>query len=227
MNYRSQLKKVLLLLSLLLVLIVSCVQLPKYAQPRFHAFESNRLASMKGFSYRQLEVKDFQSESISPDYSQYNHHIGAQSCINIRPSRGVIVRITQSYYEDMLFYIGTISQLKFEAIFIPECSWWNPTLAKGKEGYVLQHEQIHFALTELTARKLTNEASSEINGYLAIGNTYLESQKEVKKKLQTMVRGAMEVSIKEHSDFDKDTSMFYDPRAQRKWLERVDARLAE
>jgi hypothetical protein len=227
MNHRSQLKKVLLLLSLLLVLIVSCVQLPKYAEPRFHASENNRLANMKGFSYRQLEVKDFQAESISPDYSQYSHHIGAQSCINIRPSREVIVRIIQSYYQDMLFYIGTISQLKFEAIFIPECSWWNPNLAKGKEGYVLQHEQIHFALTELTARKLTNEASSEVKGYLAIGNTYLESQKEVKKKLQTMVRGAMEVSIEEHTDFDKDTSMFYDPRAQRKWLERVDARLAE
>ena len=227
MNHRSQLKKVLLVLSLLLVLIVSCVQLPKYALPQFHASENNGLASMKGFSYRQLEVKDFQAESISPDYSQYNHHISAQSCINIRPSRQTIVRIIQSYYQDMLFYIGTISQLKFEAIFIPECSWWNPNLAKGKEGYVLQHEQIHFALTELTARKLTNEASSEVKGYLAIGNTYLESQKEVKKKLHTMVRGAMEVSIEEHTDFDKDTSVFYDPRVQRKWLARVDARLAE
>ncbi len=225
MNYRSQLKKILLVL--FPVLLVSCVQLPEYAQPRFHSSENNGLAGREGFSYRQLKVKDFQAVSLSSDYSQYNHHIGAQSCINIRPSKEVKIRIIQAYYQDMSFYTGTISQLKFEAVFVPECSWWNPNLAKGKEGYVLQHEQIHFALTELTARKLTNEANSELKSYLAIGNTYIESQKEIKKKLQAMIRKAMEVSLEEHTDFDEDTSMLYAPRAQQKWVERVNARLVE
>ena len=59
----------------------------------------------------------------------------------------------------MSFYVGTISQLKFKTVFVPECSWWNPNLAKNGENYVLQHDQIHFALTELAARKLTSKVS--------------------------------------------------------------------
>ena len=225
MNHRSQLKIVLVLL--LLGLIASCVRLPKHAQPRFYVPEKNDLASTKGFGYRQLAVKDFQAEALPSDYRQYNHRIGAQSCINMRPSRSSEIRIIQSYYHDMPFYVGTISKLTFEAIFVPDCSWWNPNLAKGRKEYVLQHEQIHFALTELAARKLTNDASHELKGYRAIGNTYSESQEELKRKLKTMVREAMEVGLEEHTDFDKDTSLFYDPRVQRRWLEKVDARLAE
>ena len=147
MNHRSQLKIVLVLF--LLGLIVGCVQLPKHAQPQFYAPEKNGLATKKGFGYRQLAVKDFQAEELPSDYRQYNHRIGARSCISIRPSRGSDIPIIRSYYHDMSFYVGTISQLTFEAIFVPECSWWNPDLAKGREAYVLQHEQIHFALTEL------------------------------------------------------------------------------
>ncbi len=227
MNHLGHLNKDFLLLLLLPVLIVGCVQLPKYAQPQFHAPVDKGLANRAGFSYRQLDIKDFQAESLSPDYDQYNHHIGAQSCISIRPSKDLKIRIVQSYYQNMLFYVGTILHLKFEAVFVPECSWWNPKLAKGREGYVLQHEQIHFALTEIFARKLTLEANNEVKGYLAIGRTVAESQEEIKKKLQTMAREAMKVSVEGHTDFDEDTSMFYDPRAQRRWLERVDVRLAE
>ena len=227
MNHHGHLNRVLLLLLLLPVLIVGCVRLPEYARPQFHAPVDNGLAGRAGFSYRQLEINDFQAESLSPDYVQYNHRIGAQSCISIRPSKDMKIRIVQSYYQNMLFYAGTILQLKFEAIFVPECSWWNPNLARGREGYVLQHEQIHFALTELAARELTREANNEVKGYMAIGNTAAESQEEIKTKLQTMTREAMKAGMEEHTDFDEDASIFYDPRAQRRWLERVDVRLKE
>jgi hypothetical protein len=227
MNHRSELKKILLSLLLLLVFVAGCVQLPKYAQPRFHTPENSGLSGREGFSYRQLSVKDFQAESLSPYYDQYNHHIGAQSCISVRPSKDVMVRIIQSYYKDMSFYVGTISQLKFKAVFVPECSWWNPNLARNREKYVLQHEQIHFALTELAARKLTSKVSDEVKSYLAIGDTYIETQKEINEKLQTLVREAMKISMEEHTNFDENTSMYYDPGVQRRWLQQVNASLAE
>lgn len=225
MNHRRRLKRFFLFLLLLLVLIAGCAQLPEYAQPRLHDLENNALSGKEGFGYQRLAVKDFQAKDLPSDFRQYNHRIGARSCISIRPSRDSKIRIVQSSYYDMSFYVGTISQLTFEAIFVPECSWWNPELAKGKEEYILQHEQIHFALTELAARKLTSEAGNEIKGYPLIGNTFIEVQEEIKEKLQTMIRKAMEVSIEEQTDFDEDTSMFYDPQAQQRWLEKVDARL--
>jgi hypothetical protein len=127
----------------------------------------------------------------------------------------------------MLFYGGTISQLKFEAIFVPDCSWWNKEIAKSKEEYVLQHEQIHFALAELAARKLTNEAGYEVKNYLAIGNTYDQIREDIMGKLKSMARETMEVSLEDHTDFDEDTSIFYVPHVQQKWLEDVHARLGE
>ena len=62
---------------------------------------------------------------------------------------------------------------------------------------------------------------------MAIGNTAAESQEEIKTKLQTMTREAMKAGMEDHTDFDEDASIFYDPRAQRRWLERVDVRLKE
>ncbi len=225
MDNRSRLCHILLLL--LLGLMVSCVQLPEHAQPRLILPPVDNLASREGFGYRQLEIKDFQAKFLPVDYRQYDHEIGAQSCISIRPSRNSKINVVQSSYQNMLFYAGTISQLTFEAIFVPDCSWWNPKIAKSREQYVLQHEQIHFALAELAARKLTDETSSEVKSYLAIGNTYNEVQKDILEKLKVLEQEAMEKSLKEHTDFDEDTSMFYDPGVQERWLENINVRLAE
>ena len=215
-----------LLVLLLLSLAAGCVRLPEHARPRFHVPEDVVHTRGEGFDYRQLTVKDFEAESLTSDYQEYNHEINAQSCISIRPSRDSKIRIVQSYYQDMLLYLGTIPELTFEAIFIPSCSWWNPGLPGKREAYVLEHEQIHFALTELAARKLTNEVIEEIKGYLAIGDTYNEAQKDIMGNLKDITQKAIEASMEEHTDFDENTSLFYDPKVQRRWLEKVNTRLA-
>lgn len=226
MKIASLLKYTLLLL--LLGVTMGCVhQLPEHAKPRFLAPKADDPISRNGFSYRLLEMSDFQSKSLPVDYHQYSHKIGALSCISIRPSRGAKIKIVQSYFQDMLFYGGTISQLKFEAFFFPGCSWWNKEIPQSREEYVLQHEQIHFALAELAARKLTNEAGYEVKNYLAIGNTHDQIREEITEKLRSMVRETMEMSLEDHTDFDKDTSIIYDPQAQQKWLEDVHTRLGE
>ncbi len=216
------------LLLLLLGVTMGCVhQLPEHAKPQFLTPRSEDLTNRNGFTYRLLEVSDFQAKSLPENYHHYSHNIGALSCISIRPSKGAKIKIVQSDFQNMLFYSGTISQLKFEAIFNPDCSWWNKGIAKNREEYVLQHEQIHFALAELAARKLTNETFYEIKGYLAIGNTPDQIQKEITEKLKDMVRETMEVSLEDHTEFDEDTSVFYDPPVQQIWLEDVLIRLGE
>jgi hypothetical protein len=224
MDHRTRLRNLLLLL--LLGLLASCAQLPEHAQPRFHAPQGDNLASGKGFSYRQLLAEDFQAASLPPEYRQYDHTIGAHSCISIRPSRDLKIHIVHANYQDMLFYSGTILNLKFEAIFVPECSWWNPALDRRKKEYVLEHEQIHFALAELVARKLTSTAAYELQSYIAFGVSYTEVQQELIEKLKNMGQETMESSLQEHTDFDEDTSLFHDPQTQRKWLESIKTRLA-
>ena len=215
------------MLILLLELTAGCAQLPKHAQPHFYSHQDEALLNRKGFGYRQLQVEDFKAASLPPDYRQYDHSIGAQSCISIRPSRDLKIHIGQAYYQGMLFYSGTISHLKFEAIFVPECSWWNPALDRRKVEYVLQQEQIHFALAELTARELTIKAGSEMQSHIAFGKDYSEVQKELVEKLKNMGQETMKASLQEHTEFDEDTSLFHDPQAQQKWLKKIEIHLAE
>lgn len=225
MNRRRRLK--LARWIFLFALFVGCAQLPEYARPRFHTPDNGSTVSREGFGYRRLTVEDFSAESLPPEYSPYNHHINAHSCISIRPSRESKARITQGIYGNQSFYVGSIPEVTFEAVFVPACSWWNPEVNGNQQAYVLQHEQIHFALAELAARQLTRDAREEMKDYLAISNSYKEVQEELKTKLKNMAHAAMESSFTEHTDFDEDTSMRHDPHAQRWWLEEVEARLAE
>ena len=225
MKHRRRLELVLWIF--LSGMLAACAQLPEYARPQFHVPENGAAVSREGFSYRSLTIEDFQAASLPPEYSEHNHHINAHSCISIRPARDSKARITQGVYGQKSFYVGSIPQIRFEAIFVPGCSWWNPEVPEGRKAYVLQHEQIHFALAELAARQLTREAREEMRDYLAINNSYREVQEELKTKLKEMAHAAMASSFEEHTDFDEDTSLYHDPRAQRWWLEEVEARLAE
>ena len=208
-------------------LLVGCTQLPEYARPRFHEPENGAVLRRGGFAYRPLTVEDFQAASLPPEYSQHDHHINAHSCISIRPAQDSKVRITQGAYGEQAFYVGSIPQVTFEAIFVPGCSWWNPEVPRSRRAYVLQHEQIHFALAELAARKLTREAREEMKDYLAVNDSYREVQEELKTKIRDLAHAAMEASFEEHTDFDEDTSLYQNPRAQRWWREEIEARLAE
>jgi len=225
MKHRRRWK--LLLWVFLSGLLAACAQLPEYARPRFHVPENGAAASREGFAYRPLTVEDFQAASLPPEYSAYDQHLNAHSCISIRPARDSRARITQGVYGKQSIYLGSIPQVTFEAIFVPACSWWSPEVPEGRKAYVLQHEQIHFALAELAARQLTREAREEMKDYLAINNSYQAVQEELKTKLKDMAHAAMESSFEEHTDFDEDTSLYHDPRAQRFWLEEVEERLVE
>jgi len=223
--FRRRLKRMALVL--LVGLLAGCAQLPEYARPQFRAPGSAMSGGGEGFTYRPLTIEDFKAVSLPPEYDRFDHHINAHSCISIRPAPDTQARITQGVYQGQSFYMGSIPKIIFEAVFVPGCSWWSPEVPERRKAYVLQHEQIHFALAELSARKLTREAREELKDYLAINDSYREVQAELAAKLASMARAAMETSFEEHTDFDEDTSLFFDPRAQREWLEDIEARLAE
>jgi len=214
-------------LLLLLLLASGCARLPDYARPQFHVPENAAAMRREGFGYRELTIADFQARELPSAYRQHHHRINAHSCISIRPGGETKAQITQGAYDGRLFYLGRIAQVRFEAVFVPSCSWWSPEIPEGRRAYVLQHEQIHFALAELAARRLTMDARRELDDDLVVNDSYKAVQEELAAKIQALAREAMEASFEEHTDFDEETSLYYDPRAQRWWLEEVTRRLAK
>ena len=97
--------------------------------------------------------------------------------------------------------------------------------SRRKKAYVLQHEQIHFALTEITARKLTEEAQEVAESLLIIQSTREAAYNDISTRVKNMVKTAMDENIRENTAFDQDTSLFFDPEKQRRWLQSVEEQL--
>jgi hypothetical protein len=179
------------------------------------------------FTYRKLTREDFRATVLPPDRIMHESSINAYTCAQIRPTQDSKYTVNRTQYNGTVFYIGSIQNIGFEAIMIPACSWWNPELPAFARRYVLQHEQIHFAIAELAARQLTAQTRQSALTFMAIQPTYGGAIEEVNDKVKSWIREASEGSLAMHTAFDEDTSLFHSPKWQRWWKKEIDAKLAE
>lgn len=224
--YRSPVSLFFLNLAVLFAFfqLSGCSRLPDYALPQVHTSEDSRLT---GLPYCKLSRSDFQAESLPPEMQMHAGSLSARSSMQIRPGREVKFVIHSDWYQRQQLYFGHVEDIRFEAVLIPEKSWWNPKVPKEREAYVLEHEQIHFGLLELAARSLTAEARASRNDLFVIQSSYAEARDALLQKIEDLIRSTTLAQFEEHKRFDEETSRFYDPPAQRRWLERIEAKLAE
>jgi hypothetical protein len=208
-------------------LITACAQLPEYAQPRRAQFEEPRSILRNGFPYRALTPEDFRAASVPDELSAHAERINAHSAIQIRLSADSSVGITHGLLFGQNYFFGRIFHLAFEAVMLPERSWWNPKIQGEMRDYVLQHEQIHFALTELAARKLSRDSQGWAAEVLVIKPTLREVEAELAQQVNHMIGAAMEANLKRHAEFDEDTSLFFNPRRQQWWSRVVEEELQQ
>ena len=214
-------------LSLSLTWVSACAQLPDYAKPRTMQIDEIHKVIPTGFTYRQLTPEDFRATSLPENLSAHAEGINAQAATQIRVTADSNFSITRRPFLDRIDYSGSINHIAFEAVMIPNNSWWNPKIKAAIKGYVLQHEQIHFALTELAARKLTSDARKWSSNLLIIKQTPQEVHAEIVRQIKDMINSAMKANQKRHLKFDKDTSLFYNPSWQVWWLETVKKELRQ
>ena len=153
--------------------------------------------------------------------------IGAYSCIQIRPTADSKYTVHRARFEGTRTFFGSIQSIRFEAIMLPGCSWWNPALPPRRHAYVLQHEQIHFAISELTARRLTARVRREAESFLSIHPTRQAVREDIVATIQEWIREANVESLVKHTNFDQDTSVYPDPRAQQWWFHKIEEQLTE
>ena len=168
-----------------------------------------------------LSIDDFKAEMLPPDVQQYHESINARSCLTIRPSDNTSARIGEVSYYGSPIWVGQFRHISFEALFIPSCSWWNEKVSQKKIDYVLQHEQIHFAIAELSARRATTELGMKMKEYTAVGGTHTEVAEELNRVLLDSVHQLLESDLEIHTEFDEDTSMFFDQDRQTSWYEKL------
>lgn len=210
----------LVLLVLATLMAGSCARLPEYARPRIDAEINIDGKVTDGFPYRTLTVTDFASP-VPPDRNQPRDSIKAESHISIRPSQATSITISRIDFQGKITFAGKVVAIGFEAFFDPAGSWWSPDLDYNLHSYVLQHEQIHFAISELTARRITEELGDRKEEFIAFGRNHAEVQESLAQTLQQEARRIVEQDLAIHTAFDEDTSMFHDPERQNEWYDRV------
>jgi hypothetical protein len=212
-------------LSLSLVLVPTCARLPEYAQPRMVQADELQKALATGFTYRPLTPADFRAASLSEQQAEHAERINAHTATLIRLTADSSFRITSGDLCGQRYFFGRIERLAFEAVMLPDRSWWNPKIPVNMRGYVLQHEQIHFALTELTARQLTIDIQQWASDVLVMEPTPQEVRAELSRQIKDRINAAMEVNLKRQAEFDEDTSLFFSPKWQQWWSLTVEEEL--
>jgi hypothetical protein len=209
--------------------LVGCATLPEYAAPKGGVVDAGKLDSSDVIGYRQLTRADFRGTQAPAEFAPVAERVGAATCGQVRTSSDTIFSLNwrQATPTSEKRHWVEVKKLSFMALMDRHCSWWNDKAAARAPGYVLQHEQIHFALYELGARKLNADADAIRRDMVSEGNSAAEVQARAEKALNLALVKATAELLSRNRDFDEDTSLGYRPDRQRAWLKKVTAELAE
>ena len=178
-------------------------------------------------AYRPLTRDDFQAQSPPPDASPYAKRIGALTCARVLTTPQTSYRVRMDRLGDSVEYRGAFQVLAFQALMDRNCSWWNPKSSGLPESYILQHEQIHFALVELEARRLNARAPSIVRQFVVRGASEQDVKQQIDAKLEAIMQQAVDSILEVNTEFDEDTSAKYAPAVQNQWYDRVQSELAD
>jgi len=205
----------------------SATTLPEYAAPKARVVDPASLDMSDVISYRTLSQADFRGKRPPPEFASYAGRIGAATCAHIltTPDTRLMVQPVASPTRGVV-YRATPEHLQFFAQMDRNCSWWNPKDLGIPKDYILQHEQIHFAIFELEARGL-NASVSEIDSHLDATAASAEAAIEIaRRQLEEQVQARMKGILARSRQFDEDTSMGQNPEQQKRWWDLVRSELA-
>jgi hypothetical protein len=177
--------------------------------------------------FRTLSREDFKGANPPPQFAGIADKLGAATCCHILTTSdsNFSVKTVQERGETTSYEVIP-NHLRFRAQMDRTCSWWNPKDTGFPEVYVLEHEQIHFALCELGARDLNANIEDVVEEIRATTSTADAATALAQTRLREQLRERTDSLLDRQRDFDEDTSMGHEPEAQKRWVAKVEAELA-
>ena len=210
-------------LTILLAGLAGCASLPEYAAPKQVTIDYDDSTPRDSIAYRSLFRKDFRGAEPPPEFDE---RMAAVTCAHIEPiiDREGIVIDEAAMRDGSDGYHITLNNLRFRALLDRNCSWWNPEVSSLEEDYILQHEQVHFALFEVAAREWTEAPPVELR---VKAGSRTEMLAKMRQQFERHLEQQMAELMALNREFDEQTSVGYDPEKQQEWWDRIQARLAE
>jgi hypothetical protein len=202
------------------LLLVACSALPDHARPRAELLDPAAYRATDAIRYRRISRADFRASEPPAQVAAHAKSFGAFTCASVVPEGMTRVRFEPSGEPGT--WVGTLENAAFHAEMDRGCSWWNPEGTPAPAAYVLEHEQIHFALTEIAARRLT----ARMRAVSLRSASQPSASAELQHRYDGLLEGARDELVRTSTEFDEDTSGRYEPGRQARWLARVESELA-
>lgn len=211
----------LLAFTALTVFGCSTTGLPDYAAPSVSVVDDGELDLSDVISYRKLSRSDFKG---SKPPTHFDERMAAVTCVYTQPivdKDGIQIEsaITADGRE---VYDITYSNLSYKALMNRNCSWWNTKSPGVDPDYVLEHEQIHFALFEIAAREWSDLPAQKFQVKADDAETM---KRELKAQFERRLEQRLKVLLAQNRQFDEETSLGHNPEKQREWVQLVRSRL--
>jgi hypothetical protein len=204
----------------LLLLATGCARLPDYAMPRVELVEASQLAKTDGIPYRKLTRGDFRAKQAPIANASHAAQMSAFSCASVVPKGELQMELRQRSAAGA--FVARTAQARFVAKMDRNCSWWNPAPSDEAPSFILQHEQIHFAIAELAARDLTQR----VRQLSATGDSAEQAAAALQDAVDGVFRDVVLEMTERNARFDRDTSGRHDPELQQRWYDQVSRELA-
>lgn len=206
---------------------LGCSQLPAFAAPSSRVIDPSAVEGADLISYRELSRADFLASAPPADRAAHADQLGALTCAYVvtTPDTGYEMREERangvSRFTVRFKTVGLVARMD------RKCSWWNPDGNPEDEPYVLQHEQIHFALAEAEARRSTLKGRVLVRTWSEEHSSAAAAESAVREQLSSLVNDAMEDLLEVSTEFDEETSVEHSPERQAEWFRRVNEQLSE
>ncbi len=206
--------------AIFLIVLASCSTMPDYARPTAQVMQPDAYSAGDVIPYRELTRADFRAASPPKQVAYHASKLGAYTCAFIVPGS---FRHQSAIAADPVSggYIAQIPGVEFRAEMDRGCSWWNPKGAPAGAEYILQHEQIHFAIVELHARRL----EADIASLRGSGSSPQAASADIKRVVDSAFQEAMKRVLDQSTRFDEQTSFVHDPDRQAQWADEIFAQL--
>ena len=208
-------------------LLLLSLAAPALAAPAEGQVFPVRLDTTDAIPYRALKQRDFQGEHPPKPFlgrADLPRPVAVTCAYVTADPRARVFAEPVGYSRRR--YRPRVEGLSFRAMFSRSCSWWNRDHDLSPV-YVLEHEQIHFALFEAAARRLNRD----VPRMLASAALEADSPDSVVALARRHIQDALRRSITETSqlnlEFDRATSGGFSPARQEGWRRRVEKDLEE
>jgi hypothetical protein len=207
-------------------LLLLALSLSAAAQPGQTRVGSG-LDSTDVITWRRLQISDFHGERPPGAFGTGLRRPVAVTCayVIINPAARIFpVSMVDSTAQTT--YRARVEGLSYHALISRSCSWWNREMGVSP-AYVLQHEQMHFDIFEIAARRLNRDVPGLLRVMDVRGPTVQAVVDGAQRHIERTLARALDETAGRNHKFDTETSFGFELQRQASWRMILDRDLQQ